>query len=148
MYYFAYGSNMNRGQMKKRCPSAKFLFRAYLENYKLVFDGYSKNWKGAVANIVPEDGSKIWGGLFEINDDNLAALDCYEGYHSKAYDRKELDTKDDNNKIYEAKVYFRLGEKPGDPSEEYLKVIIRGAGDCGLPEEYQEKLKKMPTALK
>ena len=52
MYYFAYGSNMNHEQMKKRCPSGKFITRALLSGYKYVYDGYSSSGKGAVSNII------------------------------------------------------------------------------------------------
>jgi hypothetical protein len=67
MYYFAYGSNMNYKQMRERCPSCKFIGRFFLENYKFVYDGYSKTRNGTVANIVELNNAIVWGGLFEIN---------------------------------------------------------------------------------
>lgn len=135
MFYFAYGSNMKHQQMEKRCPSAHFLCCAYLENYKFVYDGKSKDRKGAVANVIDSDGDIVRGGLFEISKDNLAVLDGYEGYPD-SYGRDELDVKDDNNNLYKAIVYFRVGEKLGKPTREYRQVIIEGAQDCRLPEEY------------
>ncbi len=71
MYYFAYGSNMNHKQMKKRYPNSKFIKRAFLEGYEFVYDGYSAILKGAVANIIKSPSDKVWGGLFEINEDDL-----------------------------------------------------------------------------
>ena len=135
MYYFAYGSNMNHEQMKKRCPSGKFITRALLSGYKYVYDGYSSSGKGAVSNIIKSANDAVWGGLFEINEDNLAALDCYEG-HPISYQRQEIEINDEANKIYKAWVYLRTGKKKGEPSEKYRSVVFEGAKNCNLPEDY------------
>lgn len=135
MLYFAYGSNMNHEQIKQRCPSSKFIKRASKKGYKFVYDGYSMKWKAAVANIVESTGSVVWGGLFEINDDNLAALDCYENY-PKSYDKKTIIVRDDEGKNHGAIAYFRVGQKVGVPHEKYREIVIQGASDCGLPEDY------------
>lgn len=86
-------------------------------------------------NIIEAKNGIVWGGLFEINDSHLSALDRYEGY-PKFYDRKIVKVKDERNNIYNAWVYFRIGQKQGQPSEEYKKTVIQGAKDCNLPEEY------------
>ena len=36
-YYLAYGSNLNRNQMRMRCPGAKPLGTAVIEGYRLLF---------------------------------------------------------------------------------------------------------------
>ena len=36
-YYFAYGSNMNLGQMRFRCPDAEVVGNVRLEDYRLAF---------------------------------------------------------------------------------------------------------------
>jgi gamma-glutamylcyclotransferase (GGCT)/AIG2-like uncharacterized protein YtfP len=140
-YYFAYGSNMSHLQMRQRCPSSKFLKRAYLRKHKLVFDGYSTNWKGAVANVVEWPNETVCGGVFEINEDNLAALDCYEGYPER-YNRRQVTLKDDEGKKFKGFLYCRPLRELGRPSRDYLNKIIGGAKDCGLPEEYIDKILK------
>jgi len=140
IYYFAYGSNMNHKQIKERCKNAKFISRVYLEDYDFVYDGYSHLRRGAVANIIPKQGSRVWGGLFEIDESGLKELDKCEGY-PRCYQRKQIIVKDDNNKEYQAYVYFREPLEKGIPSEEYRNIVIRGAKDCNLPENYiKEKL--------
>ena len=140
MLYFAYGSNMNHEQMKQRCPSSKFIKRASKKGYKFVYDGYSTKWKAAVANIVKSKGNIVWGGLFKINKDNLAALDCYEGY-PKTYNRKIMRVKDTKGNVSEAIAYLRIGENLGRPRQDYRKIIIQGAKDCGLPAKYRKIIK-------
>jgi gamma-glutamylcyclotransferase (GGCT)/AIG2-like uncharacterized protein YtfP len=135
MLYFAYGSNMNHEQMLQRCPSSKYIRKCYLKDYKFVYDGYSSKRGGAVANIIESNGSIVWGGVFEINKDNLSALDCYEGYPDY-YDRKQVDVIDDNSSIYKAIVYYRTDKKIGQPSKGYRQVVEKGANDCELPKDY------------
>ena len=95
MYYFAYGSNMNLDQMRKRCSSGfKFLCRVKLKDYKFVYDGYSENRKGAVANIIKSNNDIVWGGLFEVNKDCIEKLDFYEGYPN-SYNRIIVKVEDD-----------------------------------------------------
>jgi gamma-glutamylcyclotransferase (GGCT)/AIG2-like uncharacterized protein YtfP len=121
--------------MKDRCPSSKFLKRAFIIRYKFVYDGYSQSRKGTVANIIDSENDIVWGGLFEINDDNLAALNCYEGY-PKSYNRKEFQVKDDEKNIHIAIAYYRKNKKTGEPSSEYRQIVIQGAQDFNLPEDY------------
>ena len=39
--YFAYGSNLDEGQMLERCPGAKTMGHATLPNHALTFGGFS-----------------------------------------------------------------------------------------------------------
>lgn len=135
MYYFAYGSNMNHRQMNERCPTAKFITRAKLNGYKFVYDGYTSSRNGAVANIIKSDNNIVEGGLFEIDNDCLHALDKYEGYPSY-YERQIVEVEDDNDNSYQAIVYLRKPQKLGKPSDEYRDIVLKGARDCGLTEEY------------
>jgi len=135
MYYFAYGSNMNFAEMKKRAQDSKYLKRVKLEGYKIIYDGYSLNRKGAVANIIKNMGSTVWGALFEVDDECLQSLDRYEGY-PKSYQRKSLAVQDDQGNKYSAIVYLRKPLTKGKPSDKYREIVLQGARNCGLPEEY------------
>ena len=140
MYYFAYGSNMNHEQMSKRCPGSKFIKKTCLAGYKFVYDGYSSTWDGAVANIVRDANGKVWGGLFEIDERDLEALNRYEGY-PHVYARETLRVRDETDNIYEALAYLRKEPQGiGKPSSEYRDTVIRGAKDCCLDEGYIEKV--------
>jgi gamma-glutamylcyclotransferase (GGCT)/AIG2-like uncharacterized protein YtfP len=138
VYYFAYGSNMNHEQMKKRCRNAKFIGRGYIENYNFVYDGYSFSRKGAVANIIPYEGDIVFGAIWEINEDDLKNLDKYEGYPN-VYNRKLIIAKDDNGLEYNVWVYLRESQGIGMPSKEYYDIVIKGAKECNLPEDYINK---------
>ena len=141
MYYFAYGSNMKHAQMRERCPDSRFIKAVYLNNADFRYDGQSKKWAyKAVANIASVDGGKVWGGLFELSANDIAELDSSrcEGF-PKSYGKKIVQVHDAEGKVYDAWVYFRIGEVKGNPSEDYRKVVLEGANDCMLPKDYIAK---------
>jgi len=128
--------------MRERSNKARFLCRAFLENYDFVYDGYSAFRRGPVANIVPKKGNIVWGALWVINKDDLERLDNKEGYPC-VYRREKVIVKDDNNEKYEAWVYLRDQKDLGSPSDDYRRLVVQGARDCGLPDDYiKEKLEK------
>lgn len=144
MKYFAYGSNMSHKQMNERCPGNTFLYKADLRDYKLIFDGHSKSWGGAGANVVEFSGAVVSGGLFEISEANRAALDCYEGF-PKSYNRKEIDVFIEGDKSIKAIVYYATGRELAPPSRKYMDMILEGAEECGLSKEYIDQLRKIKT---
>lgn len=61
-YYFAYGSNMNLGQMAFRCPAAVVVENVRVEGYRLAFCGRPSG--NGVATILPEEGSHVDSSCF------------------------------------------------------------------------------------
>ena len=75
MLYFAYGSNLNHFQMKKRCTDSVFLKKINLKDFKLTFRS-----KYRAADIEYKKGSLVQGGLFEISKIDEKKLDIYEDF--------------------------------------------------------------------
>ena len=138
MIYFAFGSNMNHRQMKQRCKDSSYISSGVLERFKFVYDGYSTRWKGAVGNIVPSKSDSVFGALFEVTEEDLDALDGYEGYPTR-YQKIEVPVVSKERGEMRAFAYFREGEKEGLPSDDYLSTVLQGARDCGLPDQYVQK---------
>lgn len=82
--YVAYGSNLNKGQMKYRCPTAKYVGAGELQGYELQFKGRERS---AFAAIGRKDGASVPVGLWEIQDRDEMALDMYEGFPSHYFKR-------------------------------------------------------------
>lgn len=141
IYYFAYGSNMNFKQMKRRCSTARFLMKAKLYGYKFVYDGYSKECSGALANVVRSNGDVVEGAIYELDDKCIERLDKYEGFPVD-YQRHLLEIIGDNGVKYYAYVYLREPGPSGKPGDRYRKIILEGAKDCNLSKEYIEKYLK------
>jgi len=129
MYYFAYASNLNRQQMRERCPESKPMFVATLPNYKLVFAGWSRQWRGGKASIQLFRGEKVMGAVYEVSERGLSRLDKYEGCPGD-YHRLKVTVFDEDGGPVEAVTYIKSGQLDETlPSKEYLAVIQQGYKD-------------------
>ena len=127
MYYFAYASNLNRKQMQERCPESKPKFTATLHHYRLVFVGWSRQWRGGVASIRPFRGEKVRGAIYEVSEECLRRLDRYEG---SDYRRLNVIVNNEDNEPVEAATYIRTQQaEETKPSPEYLSIIQQGYKD-------------------
>jgi len=135
MYYFAYDTNLDKKQMLERCPDSQTRFSAALNNYKLVFTGWSRQWRGGIASIKPLRGEKVLGAVYEISDQDLGRLDKYAGYPD-TYDRVKVKVNagQDYRPLYvEAITHIKLRQsEETKPSPQYLSVIQQGYYDWGL----------------
>ena len=126
MLYFAYGSNLNHIQMKRRCMDSLFLKKIDLNNFRLTFRSKYK-----AADIEPKKDSKVLGGLFEISRSDEKKLDIYEDYPNLyikyyfSHNGKKVMTY-----VMAKKTEFRF------PSEKYLNIIKKGYKDCNLEITY------------
>jgi len=126
VYYFAYGTNLNRKQMLERCPDSRPMFIATLRNYKLVFVGWSRQWRGGVASIKPFRGMRVLGAIYEVSEECLRQLDKYES----SYNRLNVTVFDEDGEPIEAITYIKASQSEDtQPSQEYLAVIQQGYRD-------------------
>ena len=132
MLYFAYGSNLNHLQMKRRCKDSVFLKKINLTNFRLTFRS-----KYRAADIEPKKNSIVPGALFEISKSDEKKLDVYEDYpvlYKKYYFT-----------YYSKKVMtYTMTKKTlfAYPTERYLNVIRRGYKDCNLDNHILKKALK------
>jgi len=129
MYYFAYASNLNREQMCQRVPHSRVMFVATLPNYKLVFAGWSRRWRGGYATIMLSKGDKVLGGLYEVSEKDMLKLDGYENC-PREYNRLKVTVFDEDGEPVEAVTYIKAGAlEETQPSKEYLALIQQGYRD-------------------
>jgi gamma-glutamylcyclotransferase len=130
--YFAYASNLSRKQMNERCPGTRPKFSVVLPNYKLIFAGWSRQWKGGTASIKPFRGEKVKGAIYEISDNDLKKLDKYEDYPS-TYDHLNVIVWTEDGDQVEAVTYIKKLQTPETkPSPEYLSAIQQGYKDWDI----------------
>ena len=129
MLYFAYGSNLNHFQMRRRCKDSIYLKKINLKNFKLTFRS-----KFRAADIQPKKNSIVPGGLFEISKSDEKKLDVYEDFpilytkmYFKHYGKKVM------TYIMVKKTPFRY------PTEKYLNIVKRGYKDCKLDFNFLKK---------
>ena len=129
VYYFAYASNLNKKQMRERAPGSKPMFVAILPNYKLVFAGWSRRWRGGYATIMLSRGDKVIGAVYEVSERDLKRLDGYEDC-PRSYNRINITVFDEDGNAVGAVTYIKAGRlEETQPSEDYLAVIQQGYRD-------------------
>jgi gamma-glutamylcyclotransferase (GGCT)/AIG2-like uncharacterized protein YtfP len=129
---------MNQAQMKRWCPASRFLKAVLLRGFRFVYDGFSVTWDGAVGNMVASDTESVWGALYEITERDRLTLDAFEGY-PRSYEHKEVEVRDRDGNVYRAMTYVRTGRALGKPHPDYERIVIDGAKESGLPEDYVDK---------
>ena len=129
MLYFAYGSNLNHFQMKRRCKDSIFLKKINLKDFKLTFRS-----KYRAADIEKKRNSIVPGALYKISKRDETKLDVYEDFpilykkHYFYYYGKKVMTY-----IMVHKTQFRY------PRDFYLNTIKQGYKDCKLDKKYLNK---------
>ena len=129
MLYFAFGSNLNQKQMKRRCRDSKYIGCYSLKNYKLVFRNYFLG--GGVADVEKKRNSSVLGAIYKISKKDERELDIYEDF-PKTYIKKYF-------RLLGKKVMFYYMPKKTKhvlPSKRYLNLIIQGYKDCGYINNY------------
>lgn len=134
-YYIAYGSNLNVRQMRWRCPGARIIGTAELQDYRLLFKG-SKT--GSYLTVEPEKGCTVPVAVWEVSDQDELALDRYEGYPSFYYKTEmTLDVKGIRTgklRRRRAFVYIMREERPyGIPTSSYMSTCGQGYRFFGFP---------------
>jgi len=144
MYYFAYGSNLSKKQMEQRCPDSKVYQVALLKNFQLEFPRFSQKIKCGVASILPANGSDVWGVIYNISGPDLISINKYEGVAFKCYYPEIVQLELNNGSNVSALTYIAFRESDFvPPSDEYTKLIVEGAKDFKLPEEYIVKIQSI-----
>tara|TARA_B100000315_G_scaffold145541_1_gene134465 strand:- start:4347 stop:4808 length:462 start_codon:yes stop_codon:yes gene_type:complete len=146
MLYFAYGSNMDPQQMRRRCPGYRFVGIAMLADHKLAFSRRSPRRRCGVADVIPSPGDEVWGVLYHIiSRREVLALDKAEGFKMgrkrvNGYDRerRKVWSPCSPHKPLTASLYIaRQHLNPPPPSEHYLRLMLSGATHWRLPTKYQ-----------
>ena len=133
-YYIAYGSNLNVGQMRRRCPGATILGTATLKDWELLFRG-SKT--GSFLTIGEKEGGRVPVAVWVVTPADEAALDRYEGY-PRFYYKKEIRIQfrgivTGRRRTVTAFVYIMHEDRPiGIPTTFYMQTCLEGYDAFGF----------------
>jgi cation transport regulator ChaC len=127
--YFAYGSNMQRAAMQRRCPGAHAIGPASLEGHRFFvgIDGWG--------SVKPSPGSMVHGVLWRLTPRDIAALHAYELLHKGLYDVRRLPVRLGSRRV-PAMIYLLRRRAAGRPKPGYVEMIAAAARGWKLPEPY------------
>jgi gamma-glutamylcyclotransferase (GGCT)/AIG2-like uncharacterized protein YtfP len=129
------------------CPSARTVMHATLPNYAIRFRRYSTNMKGGISTIIETPGGLVHGVLYAIKRAEIDAMDALENVNEGLYRRETFRVLGADQAWHLADLY-RV-ERPGGPfppSPVYLGLMIEGAVEHGLPEDYIAVLRALASA--
>lgn len=139
--YLAYGSNLNIPQMGVRCPGARVIGTATIEDYELLFKG-SKT--GSYLTIEPKAGASVPVAAWQVTEADERALDRYEGY-PKFYYRKEMELpikSIESGKVRRRRAFVYIMHEDrllGMPSDVYMRICIDGYKTFGFDTDLLQK---------
>lgn len=130
--YLAYGSNLDLGQMRHRCPGAEPVRAIMVPNRRLIFRRF--------ADIIEEPGAQVPCAIYRITPEDEAALDRFEGVSVGSYTKATIRLRTPSLGVIQPLVYLnnRDGEDP--PSRRYVETIRRGYRDWRLPMDLLDKV--------
>lgn len=140
-WYFAYGSNLWTDQMAERTgpilTDENRPRRAALAHYRLIFN--MRGDDGQVFANIQSPGKGVLGVVYRLSPEALTRLDGYEG----GYERRRVCVNTGNGEQLEAFTY--IAEPPNvvygrRPAADYLRRIVTGARQHGLPEAYIQEI--------
>lgn len=124
--YFAYGSNLNLGQMAVRCPQARVVGKAVLEGYELAF-------RRGVLTILPKEGGRVNGLLWRVNAWDELTLDRYEGYpHLYRKETLTVQTEQGPLAVTAYTMTAPYCERTQPPTSTYLQTVLDGCRMAGF----------------
>ncbi len=138
LWYFAYGSNLNMGQMMVRVGEWKKSAKATLNGYRLLFNVQSGRWGGMVANVKKSGNNQdvVYGAIYLISYSKLNVLTNYEGV------KPETVMVESGGQQIPAQIYiFPKKRAAGRPPAAYLFTMVEGLRQHGYDEDVIEKVR-------
>ena len=116
IYYFAYGTNLNKKIFLKKFKNAKLFKKYTLKNYKVVF-----RTKYIIPDLQRKMNSKVQGLIYSIDKNIEKKLDVYENY-PKLYIKKYFKYRNKRIMFY----YMKKKSLPLKPKGYYFKIMMSG----------------------
>lgn len=133
---FAYGSNMLTRRLLERVPSARPVAVAVLSGYELRWHKVSQDLSGKCDVVqVNTPQAKVVGVVYEILISEKPKLDDAEGL-GNGYAEKQVALKTEGGEVQAQTYYATNIESSQVPYTWYKALVVAGAKQHGLPEEY------------
>jgi hypothetical protein len=150
VWYFAYGSNMQAATFRgRRGVTPRSAVAARAPGWRLVLDKPPLLSIGhSFANIVRDDQAVAYGVAYEITLDDMAHVDFSEGVQIGNYTRVEITVERLAPSGESFPAFTLTSEKQAtdlQPSTRYMGLLIDGALEHGLPEDWVAMLRGVPA---
>ena len=137
--YFAYGSNMDRVAMKRRCPGAVAVGTAVLDGYRFFIglDGWG--------SVAPARGERVHGVVWRVTPRDLTVLNAYELLDKGLYKARTLPVRVGARRL-PAMTYILRRQIAGRPKPGYVEMVAVAARAWKLPDDYVHSIERWSTS--
>jgi len=136
MKFFLYADHLNPVQLKRRAPEHRFLYLATLTDHTIKFCRWSSQWRCGLASVVPSPGEKVWGGVFEVTDEDLKVMDEFEqDVPQGAYRHLQVTVLDETGSKELVTTYAANPIGKFKAKDHYLDWVMKGLTQWKLPQE-------------
>jgi len=142
--YAAYGSNLDPARMAQRCPHSPQHGTGWLLGWRLTFGAEDRGWDGALATVAESPGSQVFVALYDLTDEDAAALDEWEGGALELYRTLRVRVETLEGAVL-AWLYVLDAFEGGLPSKQYLVLMADAADAAGAPDDYVQDLRLRPS---
>ena len=141
--YAAYGSNLDPSRMSERCPHSPLRGTGWLTGWRLTFGGEEHGWDGALVTIVQDSFEQVFVALYDVSDEDMAALDELESYNAGLYrkTRVRVATMTGSDLAW---TYVLDAYEGGLPSASSLGILADAAEAADAPADYVAALRARP----
>jgi len=131
--YFAYTSHISPTRLAALIPDAAFEFIAHLPETRMLFPIKDAGWDGGLPSVIAEEGNTVWGAVFSIPSNGLAALHDAEAGEGRvpSQDFRAVDREGRSHPVLTHVHRDTTGDHT--PSRTYMEIVVEGARHWGLP---------------
>ncbi|MFN2115653.1 MAG: gamma-glutamylcyclotransferase family protein [Anaerolineae bacterium] len=143
LLYFAYGSNMLVARLTERAASARAEGAARLRDHRLAWHKPGADGSGK-CDIVPSPGDEVWGVLYTLSSEDKVTLDEIEGVGA-GYELVQVAVERGDGRLAAAAYRATEVEDGAVPYAWYKALVVSGAREHGLPDDYVRQLEGTPA---
>lgn len=150
VFYFAYGSNMQRATFSgRRAVRPLAAAPARVSGWRLVVDKPPLlPMRQSFANLVPDAAAVVYGVLYELTEEDYAHVELTEAVPFGNYRRVDVEAWELAGAAAPRPAYTLASDRRDPelrPSVRYVGLMIEGALEHGLPAEWIDHLRAIPA---
>lgn len=143
MPYFAYCTLLDEAEMQRFVPTARRGTVGQISGQRVVFERHGSGVETGGCNLSPAEGQTIYGVLYDLTDKEFAQLDAISGVDRGFYERFTVQVMTDAGEISAETYVISNPGGPFQPTAGYVRPILAGARDLGLPKDYISTLDEL-----
>ena len=136
MPYFAYCTLLDEEEMRRFVPTARRGATGQISGQRVVFERHGPGVETGGCNLSETKGQTVYGVLYDLTDEEFAQLDAISGVDRGLYERFAVEVTTNNGEVAAETYIIPNPGGPFQPTAAYVRPILAGARELGLPKDY------------